>query len=231
MDPFSEVQEDCWAQICALEKFVGQNSYSPDAELDFRNDYQELSETLEDLKQAVHISEANPAHFRLSLGDIAQRKQILAQLQARTADLQKKWGARPQLREVTLMLNRISHEGSSPVADPFTDPPADGERIDAEFSAFQEQQMIQNQDLQLDSIHETMRNLNQQAQLMGLELEDQGFMLDDLDNEMDLVGNKVLRGLRRVNYVIEKNRETASNWCIGILMVVLCVLLVVLLVA
>ncbi|KAM9923698.1 hypothetical protein OXX59_005002, partial [Metschnikowia pulcherrima] len=45
---------------------------------------------------------------------------------------------------------------------------------------------------------------------------------------MDSVGNKVSRGLRRVNYVIEKNKETASNWCIGILVVVLCILLVVL---
>ncbi|GEQ67508.1 hypothetical protein JCM33374_g1173 [Metschnikowia sp. JCM 33374] len=227
MDPFNEVEEDCWAQIQALQGLVASTKHiSEERKLDFQNDYQELAETLEDLRQAVHISESNPSQFSLTSADIANRKQILDQLQNKIQDIHDAWTDRVsnphRPREVTTMSNRISQDTDS--SNPF----ADDQRLDREFNSFQQQEMIQSQDLQLDSIHQTMQNLNQQAALMGNELEDQGYMLDDLDNEMDTVGNKLQRGLRRVNYVIEKNRETASNWCIGILVVVLCVLLVVL---
>lgn len=229
MDPFNEVEEDCWSQINGLESFISSTTFvTEESKLDFQNTYQELAETLEDLKQAVRISESNPAQFSLSSSDIAGRKQILSQLQTKISSLSDEWHDRVlnprRMREVTTMSNRISQDDG---ANPFSDT----QRVDREFNHFQQQEMIQAQDLQLDSIHQTMQNLNQQATLMGGELEDQGFMLDDLDQEMDTVGNKVQRGLRRVNYVIEKNKETASNWCIGILVVALCILLVVLIVA
>lgn len=228
MDPFNEVEEDCWSQINALTDFINSTKIiTEDAKLDFLNNHQELVETLEDLKQAVKILESSPSQFSLTPANIVERKQILAQLQQKIGALQSEWDARVsnphRLREVTTMSNRISQEGANPFSDT--------QRIDLEFNQFQQQELIQSQDLQLDQIHQTMQSLNQQATLMGGELEDQGYMLDDLDQEMDTVGNKLQRGLRRVNYVIEKNRETASNWCIGILMVVLCILLVVLLVA
>lgn len=230
MDPFKEVEEDCWSQIHALEGFIGRVKFiNEDAKLDFHNNYQELAETLEDLKQAVQISEFNPSQFNLNSSDIVGRKQILSQLLLKIASLENEWNDRirnPQRqREVTTMSNRISQD------DDRDSPFSDNQRIDREFNLFQQQEQIQDQDLQLDLIHETMRNLNQQAQLMGGELEDQGFMLDELDHEMDTVGNKVLRGLKRVNYVIEKNRETASNCCIAVLVVALVILLVVLIMA
>lgn len=221
MDPFNEVEADCWTQIKALERFIAATpQVTQDAKLDFHNDYQELVETLDDLRQAVHISESNPAQFSLGSSDIAGRKQILAQLQQKIDSLHQQWVDHEKnphrMREVTTMSNRISQDLAREA------------NLDREFNSFQQQQVIESQDLQLDSIHKTMQNLNQQAALMGSELEDQGFMLDDLDQEMDSVGNKLLRGMKRVNYVIEKNRETASNWCIGILVVALCVLLILL---
>ncbi|SGZ48757.1 CIC11C00000000067 [Sungouiella intermedia] len=228
MDPFKEVEEDCWAQINSLTDFINSTSViSEDAKLDFANNYQELEETLEDLRQAVKILESNPVQFNLTSSDIVYRKQTLKQLLQKINLLQSDWEAKEKhphrQREVTTMSNRISQDGGNPFSET--------NRIDLEFNQFQQQELIQSQDLQLDQIHQTMQSLNQQATLMGGELEDQGYMLDELDHEMDTVGNKLQRGLKRVNYVIEKNRETASNWCIGILMVVLCILLLVLLIA
>lgn len=228
MDPFNEVEEDCWQQINALTGFINATEFvSENAKLDFNNNYQELVETLEDLAQATKILELNPSQFNLAPADIVHRKQVLGQLQQKISGLRDEWEAKAQnphrQREITTMSNRISQDGSNPFSDT--------QRIDLEFNQFQQQDLIQSQDLQLDQIHQTMQSLNQQATIMGGELEDQGFMLDDLDQEMDTVGNKLQRGLRRVNYVIEKNKETASNWCIGILVVVLCILLVVLIIA
>lgn len=231
MDPFAEVEQDCWNQIHALEDFVHNTThFNKEADLDFQNQFQELYETLEDLRQAVHISESSPAEYHLSSSDIANRKQVLAQLKIQSSSLSGEWTRRSldphRVREVTSMTNRISQDVSRE-SDPFTD----ASRIDQEFNQHQQQELIADQDTQLDAIHITMQNLNQQATLMGSELEEQGFMLEDLDHEMDTVGGKLQRGMKRVNYVIEKNRETASNCCIGILAVVLCVLLVLLIVA
>lgn len=231
MDPFAEVELDSWNQIRVLQDFIDKTDFSEDASLDFDNNYQELHETLEDLRQAVHISESNPKEFRLTLSDIANRKQVLAQLESKTLSLKQEWLRRSldphRTRQITSVNNRISQDTSREASNPFTD----AERVDQEFNHFQEQEMIQEQDTQLDAIHITMQNLNQQAMLMGSELEEQGYMLEDLDQEMDSVAGKLQRGLKRVNHVIEKNRETASNCCIGILVVVLTILLVMLLVA
>lgn len=232
MDPFAEVEQDCWSQIHLLESFVSNTSYITDeSTLDFQNNYQELHETLEDLRQAVHILESNPAQFKLTSSDIATRKQVMAQLISKSRELNEEWTRRAtnphRVREVTSMNNRISQDAAREDADPFTDTA----RIDLEFDQYQQQEMIQEQDTQLDAIHITMQNLNQQATLMGSELEEQGFMLEDLDQELDTVGGKIKRGMKRVNFVIEKNRETASTCCIGVLVVVLCILLVILIVA
>lgn len=225
MDPFSEVEEDAWTQIAALERFINQNGpISEDSKQDFTNNYQELEETLEDLKQAVHISESNPSQFNLNSGDIADRKQILSKLCLKIATIKEDWEAKvkdpKRLREVSTMANRISQDddGDSPFNDL--------NRLNEEFNQYQQQQQIQNQDLQLDSLHETMRNLNLQATSMGSELEDQTYMLEELDEEMDNVGNKLQRGMRRVTWVLENNKGGASDICIVLLAIALCILLV-----
>lgn len=227
MDPFNEVEEDCWAQIRALEHFVASTAVTAESKADFSNNSQELDETLDDLKQAVRISESNPAQFRLTSSDIADRKQILVQLQEKISQLHAEWLQRVnnphRLREVTTMENRISQDGYNPFSD--------AHQLDEAQVQQLEQQLLDTQDLQLDLIHKTMQSLNQQATLMGSELEDQGFMLDDLDHDMDTVGSKLQRGLRRVNYVIEKNRETTTNCCITLLIVALIALVVLLVVA
>lgn len=224
MDPFDEVKEDAWLQVNGLQEFVNKKRPLNETKLDFENSFQELQETIEDLRQAVTISEANPDQFQLSASDISLRKDILAQLDAKVTSILKQWANKNdphRTRDVTTMSNRISQDTHD--ENPFND----SNRLDEEFNAYQQQEVIQNQDLQLDQIHQTMRNLNLQATMMGGELEDQGIMLDDLDQEMDVVGSKLQRGLKRVGFVIEKNRERASDWCIGILVVALCVLLII----
>lgn len=229
MDPFNEVEEDSWSQVKAIQKFINEtNQITEESKIDFTNNYQELEETLEDLKQAVHISETNPEQFELSSSDIADRKQILHKLSTTIKNLERDWNDKihnpKKLREITTMSNRISQDDDN---GPF----GDENRIDREFNQYQQQEMINSQDLQLDSLHRTMQNLNQQATMMGSELEDQTYMLEDLDQEMDVVGNKLQRGMRRVRWVLENNKGGASDWCIGILVVALIILLILLIVA
>lgn len=230
MDPFNEVHSDCWEQVHNLEALLSKTTaVNENSEADFTYSFQDLKETISDLSQAVSISEQNPSQFNLGPEDIRQRKKYLTELEQKLALLEGEWKKKlanvPRSREITTMSNRISQDLDED--DRLTD---DG-GLDSQFDKFQQQEYIQQQDFQLDSIHKTMQLLNQQAVIMGSELEDQGYMLEDLDQEMDSTSNKLQRGLKRVSYVIEKNKERASDWCIGILVVVLIVLLVLLIVA
>ena len=145
--------------------------------------YQDLNETLQDLSQAVTVSEANPEKFQLNPTDITNRKQVLKELEVKIRSLQNDWQTKladpNRQREITTMSNRISQDNTGQ-DNPFND----RNTVDSEFEQFQQQEYIQNQDLQLDSIHQTMHNLNQQATMMGSELEEQGFMLEGLDQDI-----------------------------------------------
>ncbi|CAH6722753.1 t-SNARE affecting a late Golgi compartment protein 1 [[Candida] jaroonii] len=226
-DPFNEVEEDAWQQLKKLEGLGASEFVNENLKLDFNNVYQELEEIMNDLNEALNISKESPAQFNLTNEDISKRYDILNKLEDKKQSIMKSWNSKindpRRIREVTSMSNRISQDGENPFNDKH--------RIDNEFNQYQQQELIKDQDLQLDSIHETMRNLNQQAMIMGNELEDQGMMLDDLDHNLDRVDNRLQQGLKRINWVIEKNRERGSDWCIGILVVALIVLLILIIIA
>lgn len=227
LDPFNEVEEDAWQQLRKLEEIGSNDFITENLKLDFTNVYQELEEIMNDLNEALNISKETPAQFNLTTEDINKRYDILNKLEDKKQTITRTWNNKindpRRTREVTSMSNRISQDGENPFNDKH--------RIDNEFNQYQQQELIKDQDLQLDSIHETMRNLNQQAMIMGNELEDQGMMLDDLDHNLDRVDNRLQQGLKRINWVIEKNRERGSDWCIGILVVALIVLLVLIIIA
>lgn len=224
MDPFNEVKDDAWSAISVLDGIVserldGNKSNAQALATDFQNNMLELEEIMAELRQAVEVGEASPAHFQLTLEDIKARSGALDALHHRINDVSRRWHEAQNdkginVRQVTSMSNRISHDD-------------EGTPVAGLVSQFQEQQYIQEQDVQLDSIHITMRNLNAQAAAMGSELAEQGHILDELDYEVDTVGGKLRRGMRRIENVLELNHANALNCCIVVLMVALGVLLVV----
>ncbi|SCW02751.1 LAFE_0F13476g1_1 [Lachancea fermentati] len=127
-------------------------------------------------------------------------------------------------RDVALLKNRAA--AHQPVE------PDDADSLGASGSAgspahnLVQEQMIREQDQHLDTIHHTMQNLHLQASTMGNELEDQGMLLEDLDQGMDGVMGKLARGRRQLEWVYEKNKEKYNDCCIGLLIAVLLVLLV-----
>lgn len=224
MDPFNEVKDDAWATISMLDAIIADRIENKSKDIaalttDYDNNMLELEEIMGELRQAVEVGEANPEHFLLSRHDIQARSRALDELHHRINEVTHRWQETQNdrglnVRQVTTMSNRISQD--------------DGEQPkQAALNQFQEQQYIQEQDNQLDTIHVTMRNLNAQAAMMGGELEEQGHILDELDYEVDTVGSKLQRGMRRVESVLERNRNTALNCCIVLLMIALGVLLVI----
>ncbi|KAG7195531.1 uncharacterized protein KQ657_003294 [Scheffersomyces spartinae] len=255
MDPFNDVRDDAKHTIDRIEKILlrASNDITEEIEQEYENNFLELQEICDDLSQALLSIEHDPSRYGISMNEINRRKQEVLSIQERTLEIKNKWQSLNQqsnsrqhtqqqpagnallgnrkLREVTTMSNRISQEGYAVGENPFDDSNRFHEGKAAEaMDSFQSQQVMQEQDLQLDSIHQTMMSLNQQAMIMGDELEDQGQMLDDLDGDLDLTGNRLQRGMKRIEIVIEKNKEWFSDICIILLVVALVILLLMLIV-
>jgi hypothetical protein len=65
---------------------------------------------------------------------------------------------------------------------------------------------------------------------MGRELEEQGVLLDNMEQLVEGVGGKLQTGMDKMKYVLRRNEDRLSSCCIGVLIVVLFVLLILLLV-
>ena len=70
---------------------------------------------------------------------------------------------------------------------------------------------MHEQDEALDEVYGTVENLRNQANDMGRELEEQGEMLEEVDNLADRVGGKLQGGLHRVGDIIKRNEGEDSR--------------------
>lgn len=220
MDPFVEVLEDAQHQITNLEDFLKKiTEVNDETRSDFNNNISELSETIEDLKESIESSKSDPEFFKISKSEISKREGIVQKLEESYRDLQNQWNAKSGAGKAS--------DGSDPFVR-YNDEeagPSNDEGFDS-FNQMQQEQMMREQDIHLDGVYTTMQNINLQARTMGNELEEQAYIIDEVDGELDRIGGKVSRGMRQVEHVIRRNQERASDCCIGLLIVALIVLLV-----
>ncbi|KAK9353218.1 hypothetical protein V1505DRAFT_362691 [Lipomyces doorenjongii] len=185
----------------------------------------ELELTIQDLRDSVNAVEASPEQFGLSMHQVSERRAFvdakeneIRRIRTQIKDASKSGYNHPEFTSV-----QIDDEGQE----------RGGMRSDYEMEIEREHQalLIQDQDEQLDSVLNTVQNLREQAQVMGTELQEHVDLLEDLDERVDRTQNKIDLGMNRVRWVLKKNEEKASNWCIGILTAVLFFLLLVVLFA
>lgn len=193
-----------------------------------------LAGDLADLTTAVKAVEKDPYRYGLDVADVAGRRRFVEEAAGEVEDMQ---------------VEMDSAEAPAAVVHPdyggfVGDDDDDGGGCEDPVSAFEHEQQIQmmrEQDVQLEGVSRTVGNLREQANVMGLELAEQGEMIDALDTDVDRVQSKLGRGLKDLNKFIRKNEgqwappplllllltgvDTASNWCIGLLIIVLCILL------
>ncbi|KAH8919484.1 hypothetical protein BT69DRAFT_1246388 [Atractiella rhizophila] len=112
-----------------------------------------------------------------------------------------------------------SHQPSSPNGE--DDDPA------AHYYERQTQTLLmQSQDNTLTSIGSTVGILREQAQVMGREIHEQVELVDDLSRSVDRTEGRMGRASKLMNKFIEDNRNDKSSWCVLILIIVLCILLI-----
>ncbi|KAG8158926.1 hypothetical protein KVR01_011369 [Diaporthe batatas] len=250
-DPFLQVQQDVLAQMEQTRplftsylriRSLTTTQASPElasARSDLEAALESLAEDLADLVESVKAVEADPAQFGLTAHEVQRRKRLVQEIGGEVEDM------RDELRK------HISGPGSAPARRPggggggggsdLPDPNAfaiadgdpeggDGEDYAAEFEQRQQQAMMREQDEHLDGVFQTVGNLRRMADDMGREMEEQMEMLETTDALADRVGGRLQTGMDKMKYVIRHNEDRLSSWCIGLLIMVLCILLVLLLI-
>ncbi|KAK9451233.1 uncharacterized protein V1518DRAFT_408019 [Limtongia smithiae] len=238
-DPYDDIAREVDAHLGALRPqahayVVSLNSSSPAAgpspatptrdELDAALD--ELDATLKDLDDSVKAVEmagpsAAAAQFGLSQELVHNRR---AFVNARKNELTRMRGA-------VRAAGAARREGPAFVSIPIGDENSESYQRDMEMEREHQALLMRDQDAQLDSVITTVQNLRDQAAVMGTELEEHVELLQDLDDRVDRTQSKLKLGMQRVRWILKKNEEKASNWCIGILTVVLFILLFLVLLA
>ncbi|KAI8933065.1 hypothetical protein NX059_009710 [Plenodomus lindquistii] len=233
-DPFLQVQADVLSALNTSRPLFksylrirssASSANSPElreARSELEQTLQDLSQDLEDLVESVKAAEVDPYRFGLEIDEVERRRRLVKDVGDEIDSM------REQLQQTVQHANKgkgAANGDMLPDPDSFED-----EDNYAAFEQERQMEMMHDQDEALDGVFRTVGNLRQQADDMGRELEEQGELLNDVDNVADRVGGKLQTGLKRVGHVIKQNEDSWSSCCIAVLIFVLILLLVLLLI-
>ncbi|TEB20621.1 snare protein TLG1/Syntaxin [Coprinellus micaceus] len=182
-----------------------------------------LEADLEDLEESVKIVESTDARmFGLDDGEVANRRRYVTHVRREIESM------RAEVNSSSSSSTPMPPAGSSTPTRGATSPFRDQyqeEDEQASWAREEQQMMMREQDQAIDSIAGTLNTIQQQASLMGQEINVHNEMLDDLERNVDRTDDKVSDGMRRLRKFLRDSEEKGSGWCIVILMVVLMALL------
>ncbi|RDH32769.1 SNARE domain protein [Aspergillus welwitschiae] len=190
----------------------------------------DLTADLDDLVESVRAIEQDPYRFGLELEEVQRRRSLVNDVGAEIEKMREELQ-----RTVTASSGGGKGTGALPNPADFDNvlSPSAEDQGDDYYAAMEQQrqmELMHEQDEQLDGVFRTVGNLRQQADDMGRELEEQGVMIDEVDTLADRVGGKLQNGMSRLKYIIRKNEDTMSSFCIAVLIFVLVLLLILLIV-
>lgn len=224
-DPFIAVRDEVKANLeqasLLVESYNRISKTSPAESAEVVQTLDDVDQILEgidtdilDLQEAVNMISGAPERYNLSQTEVERRRGFLSDVRKQCEKL--KSAARP----------------ASSATNPFTSPEDESVEESAQTAEDREQeelyqqQLMEEQDIQLDSVFHTVGNLRSQANTMGQELGEQAEMLEEFENAVDRSAGKLKRGMKRIEIFLKKNEDSKSNCCIGILIAVLIILLV-----
>ncbi|KAE8346072.1 hypothetical protein BDV24DRAFT_91716 [Aspergillus arachidicola] len=237
-DPFLHVQADVLATLQTSRplfssylriRSLAKSPSNPElqqARSELETTLTELTADLDDLVESVRAIEQDPYRYGLELEEVQRRRKLVEDV----------GGEIEQMREeLQKAVTSSAPTGNSPSGlpnpsdfDNVLSPSAD-DRGDDYYAALEQQrqmELMHEQDEQLDGVFRTVGNLRQQADDMGRELEEQAVMIGEVDTLADRVGGKLQSGVSKIKYIVRKNEDTMSSFCIAVLIFVLVLLLI-----
>ncbi|KAG2412866.1 hypothetical protein HFD88_010423 [Aspergillus terreus] len=187
----------------------------------------DLSADLDDLVQSVRAIEQDPYRYGLELEEVQRRRKLVDDVGGEIEDMRQ---------ELQKAVTAADAAGGLPNPAEFDNVGTaaaagrDGDGEDEDYYASMEQQrqveLMHEQDEQLDGVFRTVGTLRQQANDMGRELEEQAVMIGEVDTLAERVGGKLQSGLGKIKYIVRKNEDTWSSFCIATLIFILVLLLI-----
>lgn len=169
-----------------------------EAKNDLESTLRDLTADLEDLVASVKAVEHDPYKYGLELDEVERRRKLVEEVGGEVEDM------REELLKAVHQTHGKGKDAAGGAVLP--DPDVFDEHDDyAVYEQERQQELMHEQDEALDGVFKTVGNLRQQADDMGRELEEQGQLLEDVDNIADRVGGKLQTGLKKMGYVIRKN--------------------------
>ncbi|KAG6112405.1 hypothetical protein E4U14_002089 [Claviceps sp. LM454 group G7] len=230
-DPFLQVQQDVLTQLSSTRplfasylriRSLSTDPSSPElssALTDLETSLASLEEDLSDLDASVQAIQANPTQYGVSSAELARRKRLVQEIGGEMEDMRQELASKAG--------PSLSRAADLPDPSSFAVGDGDGDEEDgfAEFEHQQQLGMMREQDDHLEGVHQTVGNLKRQAGTIGRELEEQGEMLDMVDETAERVGGRLQNGMQKLGHVMRQNEDRWSGWCIGILIFVLILVL------
>ncbi|KAF8524352.1 t-SNARE [Hysterangium stoloniferum] len=175
-----------------------------------------LEADLEDLEESVRIVEDTGGRlFGLEEREVMGRRNYVGRVRKEIENMRQEVSAIPQSSSGT--------KGKATVES--TQPHEEQTGDQDEWSREEQQMLVERQDHTLTSISSTLTTLAEQAGLMGQEVVEHNEMLGDLEANVDSTQTKLSGAMTRMKKFIRDTEATKSGWCIAILIVILCVLL------
>jgi t-SNARE syntaxin family protein len=175
----------------------------------------ELVVDLQDMNESVKAVQADPYRYGLEIEEVERRRRFVQEVGGEIEDI------REEMAKPFQPLSQ-NEKGPRSAALAGLQSPSDFDMMSPgsvpDYIAIDEQQrqqeIMQEQDLQLEEVHHTVRNLREQAGVMGDELEDQDQLLEEVHDMTDRVGGKLKSGLKRVNWVMRNNEGKPPDYTI-----------------
>jgi t-SNARE syntaxin family protein len=184
--------------------------------IEARNELQDVLRELQVdvavLVETVNAVEADPYSFGLQIEEVRRRRKLVDDI----GDEVLKMHA-----ELVKTVQAAYNKGKAPANGAYLPDPStfdDDEDYAAEFEQQRQQEIMLDQDETADGLLRTVGNIKQHAHHMNMELEEQGQMLEDVDNIADRVGGKIQSGMRKIGDVIKQNEgKVLTSDCIKLL--------------
>ncbi|KAG1500314.1 hypothetical protein G6F47_002331 [Rhizopus delemar] len=150
-----------------------------------------IEQDLDDLHEALHISQANPSQFNLTSNDLNSRRQFLDKSRNLIQSIRYTL-ANPPAK------NKLSNNQSIETVRQ-----NENSRF-IESEQMQQSLVIQEQDQHLDAMGGTLINLKEIAGTMNREIDDHVIILDDLGERVDRSEGRLKAAMRRVTDILRK---------------------------
>ncbi|KAL5522728.1 hypothetical protein ACEPAG_8746 [Sanghuangporus baumii] len=249
-DPYNEVQREMQSTLATagtlLSSFRRIQSMAPSmgrgeeseelsyARSELKATLSALEADLEDLEESVRVVETTGASFfGLNETEVQKRRKYVRDVRKELDNMRAEVASSGGFGSSSTSRYAPSSPTSRPKST-FVDPlqrPSNGKSNDedvdeqTEWGRMEQQMIMQEQDKTIDSITGTVVTLTEQAGLMGREIGEHIELLEDLEQNVDRTESKLNKSLKRIKRFVRETEETKSGWCIGILIVILCILL------